>query len=388
MPSTLFLQSDIKNPYSIYETMLNSHPIFWDEANQIWAIYSHKHCIEILNSPHVHIPVSNQNNEQQLNKYALKIVNHLSRLSNGIQHEIAKESAILLFSNMKLVDTTAIIAKLVSDDLIDNKIDWVSSVCKKFPLLIVLKSFGFEQNDCNFILEKMEQLVKIMIPNKTTEQIKSINEISEHLFLITEKQLSNLNFYQSLLNKISEPHTISLKETSTLCVSNLIGLFIQSYDAGRGLLSNSLLQITNTINLISKNNINKNLIQKSVIETLRFDPPIHNTRRVAIAPITLGKTTIKKNDTILLVLAAANRDFEKFDNPMNFDTERVNNNENITFGIGGHMCLAKHFSIQITTEVLFYLFENYKTISILEDNIQYEPMINARLPKSIWISIQ
>lgn len=388
MLSTLFFQSDIKDPYHVYKTMLNRHPMFWDEANQIWAIYSHEYCTKILNSHKVHIPVINPDNKQNLNEHALKIINNFSRLSNGIQHEIAKETAMFLFANIKSVDINQIITELLTSGTIGNRVDWVDSVCKKLPVQIILKGFGFEQDECKFISKKIEGLIKIMLPNKTAEQVLLINEISEDIFSITEKQLSNLNFYEPLLNKISKSHTISLEEIITISVSNLIGLLVQSYDAGRGILSNSLLQIINSINLIPKNNIDKIQIQKLVIETLRFDPPIHNTKRIAIMDIVLGKTVIKKKETILLVLAAANRDPEKFNNPLSFDIERINNSENLTFGIGGHMCLAKHFSIHIATEALAYLLDNYKTIKILENNIQYEPMINARLPKNIWITIQ
>jgi cytochrome P450 len=387
MPSTLFLQSEVQDPYSLYTTMLNEHAIYWDEANQIWAIYSHKYCTEILNSPNVHIPVFNQNNEQKLNEYALQIISQLSRLSNDIQHQIAKETAVLLFSNMKSISINEIIEKLLQNKLVQDKIDWVDTVCKKLPILVVLKSFGFKENDCLFISDKIKQLVKIMLPNKSSEQVQSINEISKEIYLITEKHLSSLNFYQPLLNTISKTHSIGTDETITMCVSNLIGLFIQSYDAGRGILSNSLLQIMNNNKLIFENDKNKMWVQKLVIETLRFDPPIHNTRRVAIADITLNDTLIKKGDAILIVLAAANRDLQRFSNPMNFDIERANNNEHLTFGIGGHMCLAKHFSITLATEALCYLLDRYKTIKLLERNIQYEPMINARLPKTILISL-
>ncbi|MCV9930321.1 cytochrome P450 [Flavobacterium sp. LS1R49] len=387
MPSSLFLQSDIKNPYSIYKTMLDEHAIYWDETNKIWAIYSHEYCTEILNSTNVHIPIINRDNEQKLNEYSLKIINHLLRLSNGIQHEITKEIAMLLFSNMKSIDNNQIIAELINNGLVENKIDWVNSLCKKLPVLVILKSFGFKQNDCDFFLEKIELLVKIMLPNKTTEQVQSINKITEDIYLIIEDHLTSLPFYLPLLNKVCESYKISLNEAKTIFISNLIGLFIQSYDAGRGILSNSLLQLLAPENIIAKKNANKIQIQKSVIETLRFDPPIHNTRRVAISDIRLREIVIKKNDPILLVLAAANRDPEKFNNPMKFDIERNNNNENLTFGTGGHMCLAKHFSIHQATEALWYLLENYPRVKILENNTQYEPMINARLPKNIWISL-
>lgn len=383
MTSTLFLQSDIENPYSNYKTMLQNNPVYWDETNKIWAIYSYEDCVSILKNAKAEIPAVNPNNEQKLNKHALEILTNLTRLSNGIQHEISKEIAILLFSKMKSVDINSIISQLIKDNLTENKIDWVNSVCKKLPVLVVLKSFGFDEKDCEFIANQIGSLVKIMLPQKTEEQVKSINKISEQIFSIVEKKLFQLNFYESLPSNFSETNSLSLDEIKTICVSNLIGLFIQSFDAGGGILSNSLFHILN-----NKTFSNKTEIEKSVIETLRFDPPIHNTRRIATEDISIGESLIRKNDSILVVLASANRDPKKFENESKFDIERNTNAENLTFGIGGHMCLAKHFSIHLATEALCFLFNKFKAVTILENNIQHEPMINARLPKTIWISLQ
>lgn len=383
MSSTLFLQSDTNNPYLIYKTMLEKHPVYWDETNKIWAIYSYEDCISILKNPKAQIPAINPNNEQKLNQYSLEIFNNLARLSNGIQHDIAREIATSLFSNINSVDINYIISQLIKNDLTESKIDWVNSVCKKLPILVLLKSFGFEKNDCDFISDKIEFFTKIMLPNKTKEQVKLINDYSEQFYSIVEKHLFSLAFYKPLLSKISEKYNIPFDEIIPIVVSNLIGLCIQSFDAGRGILSNSFLQIVQ-----NKNISDKIAIEKIVIETLRFDPPIHNTRRIATEDFLIGESLIKKNDTILIILASANRDSVKFDNALNFDMERNNNNENLTFGIGSHMCLAKYFSIHLATEALWFLFDQFKTITLLENNIQYEQMINARLPKTMWISLQ
>ncbi len=382
MNSSLFLQSDVSDPYLLYENMRNKNAVYWDEPNKIWAIYSHKLCVEVLKNPKAQIPTINPDNIQKLNEYALDILNNLARLSNGIQHEIGREISIMLFSKMKSVEISPVIAALIQNDLIESKIDWVDSVSKKLPILILLKSFNFNDNDSDFISKNIETIVKIMLPKKTNEEVDSINEISENLFLRIKKHLFNI-VDESLLFSIGEKHKISSDQVIKIAVSNLIGLFIQSYDAGRGILSNSLLQI-----IQNKTFSDKTAIEKSVIETVRFDPPIQNTRRIATEDFYIGESLIKKNDLILIVLASANRDSEKFKNPANFDIERNNNIENLTFGIGGHMCLAKYFSIQLATEALWLLFDKYKTITILENNIQYEPMINARLPKNIWLSVQ
>ena len=99
MSVTLFLQSDVQDPYSIYQLMLAKNPLYWDEDNKIWAIYSYRHCIEILKNPKTLIPVINPNNEQKLNKHALDILTNLTRLSNGMEHAINRKIATSLFAN-------------------------------------------------------------------------------------------------------------------------------------------------------------------------------------------------------------------------------------------------------------------------------------------------
>lgn len=388
MTTTLFLQSDIEDPYGLYKTMLNENPVYWDKENQLWALYSYEACAGILNSSVAYIPEINPNNEQGLNSSALQIVLQLARLSNGIQHDVAREVALFLFSNMNVVATNKILKQLLEKRENISKLDWVNSVCKQLPILVVLKSFNFNDTDSLFIVENIEQLTKIMIPNKTQLQIESINRIAKEFYSLVEKQLINSGLGNSLVDVLSEKHQIAVEKIISLLVSNLIGLFIQSYDAGRGLLSNALLQILNKDLAHSNLSIESDWIQRALIETLRFDPPIHTTRRVAVEDIVLNNAVIKKGDKMLLVLAAANRDANQFLNPQVFDTNRNNNGSHLTFGIGGHECLAKHFSVRLATDALQYLFEKHKSVALLDDKIEYESISNARLPKNILISIE
>lgn len=238
--SSLFLQSEIENPYAFYQKMAEENPVYWDQTNKIWAVYSYEFCVAILKNENAHIPAFPPNSN--LNPFVLKIITNLARLSDGIRHTIAKETAMVLFSNMKTIRIDAIIKELLRKDFPLNQIDWVDSVCKKLPVLTILKSFDFEEEDCHFIIQNIALLLKIMKPEKTAEETEMLNNLSEKIYVMTEENILKLPFYENLLHKISLSYTLSQEEVMSVCVSNLIGLLIQSYDAGRGLLSNSLLQ--------------------------------------------------------------------------------------------------------------------------------------------------
>jgi cytochrome P450 len=376
----------LKNLYAFYESMLKENPVCWDDGNKCWVIYSHAGCKSILNNPFAYIPSVGPKNDQMFNIYASLMTSQFVRLSNGPQHEIARHTAGLLFEKTKGIDIKDIADQLMRKEPKTNEIDWVNTICKKLPVLAVLKCFGFNSPDCDLILSRSEQLVKIMLDNKTAEQMILINEAAEEIFRIAEKHLLKSGFYEPVIITLSKIYPN--ENIISWCVSNLIGLsIIQGYDANRGLLSNSLLQILKNSHLISGHITDRGYLRKLVIETLRFDPPVHNTKRIAANDIFIEDQVIKKNEEILLVLAAANRDPAIFTRPGIFDVERINNTEHLTFGFGRHACMASDFAVNLTLETLTYFFDRYKTIKLLEENILYEPRVNVRLPKSILISL-
>ena len=56
MENTLFLQSDIADPYALYERMREHNPVYRDAGNGIWAVYSHAFCTQVLQASTAHIP--------------------------------------------------------------------------------------------------------------------------------------------------------------------------------------------------------------------------------------------------------------------------------------------------------------------------------------------
>ncbi|CAM5378709.1 MULTISPECIES: cytochrome P450 family protein [Streptomyces] len=75
-------------------------------------------------------------------------------------------------------------------------------------------------------------------------------------------------------------------------------------------------------------------------ELLRFDGPVEMaTWRYATEPLTLGGEEIAAGDPVLVVLAAADRDPERFTDPDTLDLAR-RDNQHLGYGHGIHYCLG------------------------------------------------
>ena len=410
------MQSEIADPFEFYSRMLEENPVHRDQTSGVWAIYSYDQCKTILEHPFALIPPLVNNAKIPLNEYAQSITGSVVRLRNGEQHRLSRQITMLLFSKMQPIPLPEMISWLipaVDDPLVRGDrpimIDWVATVCMKLPVLAVLRGFGFNEVDSEIMVDKIGQLVTIMLAHKTDRQVVAINGISEGIYKLAEEVFATSGWARDILNPYAKSGMPGGEDLLSLCVGNLIGLIIQGYEAGRGLLSNTLLQILlhrgryggfsrekcgtgadgydRGAGASGSEGGNQSFFYKSVMETLRFDPPVHNTRRVAGEDIVIDGQTIRKGESILVVLAAANRDPRHFDNPNRYDIHRKNNDEHMTFGDGHHMCLAKYFSTAMTAGTVDYLFSRFPNIELIDRNIEYEPKLNVRLPKRLLIGL-
>ncbi|MFB6979665.1 cytochrome P450 family protein [Streptomyces scopuliridis] len=82
------------------------------------------------------------------------------------------------------------------------------------------------------------------------------------------------------------------------------------------------------------------LLATGVEELLRYDGPVElATWRYATEPLTLGGERIATGDAVLVVLAAADRDPERFTDPDTLDLSR-RDNQHLGYGHGIHYCLG------------------------------------------------
>lgn len=96
--------------------------------------------------------------------------------------------------------------------------------------------------------------------------------------------------------------------------------------------------------------------EATVEECLRFDAPLHMFTRYALQDVTLEDgTSFRKGETIGLMLAAANRDPDKFAHATTFDPFRTDG-QNVSFGAGIHFCIGAPLARIELQEALRILF--------------------------------
>ncbi|HEY2203867.1 MAG TPA: cytochrome P450 [Pseudonocardia sp.] len=78
----------------------------------------------------------------------------------------------------------------------------------------------------------------------------------------------------------------------------------------------------------------------AVDEMLRFDSPVQRTARRASRDTEVLGERFRKGEIVVVLLGAANRDPEVFDEPARFDVTRANAGRHLAFSSGIHHCLG------------------------------------------------
>jgi cytochrome P450 len=121
----------------------------------------------------------------------------------------------------------------------------------------------------------------------------------------------------------------------------------------------------------------RSLIPKVIDETLRFEPTGHATARYTTQDVEYYGTTVPAGSAVLMLMASANRDHRRYENPDGYDIHREDI-QHLTFGYGLHFCLGANLARVEGRVALGELLNRWPVWEVDYDNIKLAPTSTVR----------
>jgi pimeloyl-[acyl-carrier protein] synthase len=160
-------------------------------------------------------------------------------------------------------------------------------------------------------------------------------------------------------------------------IANCILLLAAGHETTTNLIGNAMLTLFKHPDQLQLLHENPALIASAIEEVLRFESPAQYTVRLANEDMELGGTTIKKGQAIILLLGAANRDPERFDNPECFDIQRTDN-KHIAFGYAAHFCVGAPLARQEGQIAVMTMLERLPNLRLESADVIWRENKNLR----------
>jgi len=251
----------------------------------------------------------------------------------------------------RLEDAVTVQANEIIDEVSDRgECDFVVDVAARLPLAIVCDLMGVPRSELDFVFNQTNILLGASDPEYAPESGDIVSA-----FLTAGGALAELMTDVAASKKGGDGDDLTSilvnaeVDGEQLSASDIASFFILLVVAGnettRNAISWGLHYLTEHPDQrqIWQNDV-AGITPTAVEEIVRLASPVTYMRRTATRDVELGGAQIGAGDKLAMFYLAANRDEERFANPLRFDVRR-DPNRHIGFGgPGPHFCLGAHLA--------------------------------------------
>jgi cytochrome P450 len=268
----------------------------------------------------------------------------------------------------------------IADDLIDaveprGRMDLVDAFAFPLPMMVIAELLGIPHDDRDRFRAWSNAVVSPALS-------------AEALALFGEQMTAFVTYLRELFDRRrSSPR------------DDLISALLQAEDAGDVLAEQELFSMVvllivagheTTVNLIGNAvaalvqqpeqrallERDPALVPQAVEELLRYDGPVERALpRWAAADVDLGGQTIRRGETVIVMLSSANRDPSRFVDADTLDVAR-SDLKHVAFGRGSHYCLGAplaRLEAEIALSTLFRRLPNLY-LDVAPDELRWRPV--------------
>jgi cytochrome P450 len=201
--------------------------------------------------------------------------------------------------------------------------------------------------------------------------------------VVMERRLHRGTDLVSLLIDIEEEgHTLTDDELYAQCVL----LLFAGHETTRNLIASGMYTLLRNAEAMSDLRVHPEIVRTAVEELLRYESPLQYVSRVAKEDTKIADTNIPAGESVLFLLAAANRDPRKFEDPDHLNLRRVKN-DHLAFGAGAHFCIGNLLARLEAQVAILKLLQRFPNMRLTDKTPEWAPNFAIRGLKSLKVAV-
>ena len=335
------------DPYPVYARLREEAPAYHNDAYDFWAISRHDDVQQALVDWRT---FSNSRSDiLDLIKAGVELPPGVILFEDPPLHTMHRKLMSRVFTPRRMAaleDQVREYCVRCLDPLVgEDRFDIISELAAQMPMRVIGMLLGIPEQDQVAVRDKTDANLRTE-PGKPMaikeEEVASgalfedyIDWRAEHPSDDLMTQLLNAEFE----DEHGETRTLTRQEVSTY-TAVLAGAGNETTGRLIGWLAKLLAEHPDQRRAIIED---RGLLPQVIEETLRFEPTGHAVARYVVEDVALHGTTIPAGSAVQLLVASANRDPRRHEDPDVYDIHR-RDVQHLTFGYGLHFCLGANLA--------------------------------------------
>jgi pimeloyl-[acyl-carrier protein] synthase len=339
----------LANPYPLFRRLRTEDPVHWDAFLHTWVVTRYLDVLEILHT----FSAERTHTPEKLNSMGLTQMSPIAQLMvkqmlfmDPPAHTRLRSLASQAFSPARVAALRShireIVCRLLDAVQAKGRMDIIRDLAEPLPGIVTAEMLGVPVGDRHQLKAWSADFAEMLgnfqhNPENAPRMLRTVQDMTAYFRESIRRQKDRPQ--EGLVHSLMTAEVNGDRLTDEEVVANSIVTMVGGQETTTNLIGNGVLSLLRNPGEMKRLREDISLVPQAVEEMLRYESPSQHTGRLAPADVQLGGRTIRKGQAVMAVMAAANRDPERFPNPDRFDVGRKDN-RHLAFGYAAHFCFG------------------------------------------------
>ena len=390
------------DPYPLLDALRTHDPVHWSAEHRAWLLtryddVSAAFANKALSNDRVRpVRAARQARGETADSAADRVLGLIGEwmvVSDPPEHTRLRKLAAGAFKGQRISAMDASITALV-DELIDSFTggDLIAGVAYPLPATVIATMLGAPVGDRDRFREWSDELALVAFGaggadrgDRHERALAGLHEMDAYFRELIARRRAEPG--EDMLTAMMEPSEggdgdkLSDDELSAMCAL----LLFAGHETTTNSIANATLALLRRPDDMARLRERPELLNTTIEELLRFDGPIKVINRWVVDETEIRGRTISPGERVHLVLAAANRDPERFADPGTVDIER-SPNPHVAFGKGIHACIGAQLARMETRIAVGRIVSRLPGLALAAEP-RWKPTVASRSLEALEVTV-
>ncbi len=269
-------------------------------------------------------------------------------------------------------DVAVKIANELSDEAADRGgVELVHDWARLLPLRVICEMLGIAAIDQERMGAWTEALSAASGMPTEENRVAGDTAMEEFNAYVSEQlEIRRADPRDDLLTALLEAEETGDRLSHDELLAMVVQLMFAGHETTRNLIGNLVYRLLEHPDQMALLRADRSLVANAVEESLRYDPSIIFTSRIAHEDLVIADLPVAAGQFVVFFLTAANFDPDKYDDPFRFDVTRPDI-KHLSFGWGIHHCLGASLARLEGRVAIETLLDRFAEIDFAGDRSQW-----------------